>query len=516
MSKPNRKDRGSKSESQAAKKSVETRIDAPHPLGKGAKPAPAEKPIAETSAAKTSAAKKPRSVAIAESGDNVEAAAADARKLSEQLRGQAAQLSAHLRDRQKGLDHRESLLNARLSQFDGSARGARLWFTERQEELDERRSALEEQERSARSRLARLATTESVANRTLKASDDDILQREEMLKRREAELEAKAEQLEAQAAEQNEARESLQARRARTEEELQQERQKIDTRRKASLEMVRQGLDGLEKRRLAAEADAGKIKQSSRQPGRELLDREKELLDRAESLDRREQEIKQAESLLAKAHGETEGLREQLGQKRQQFDEEARAQRQLMVAEQRRAQAELDKKRRALERRTEHVDHCQAALRDVRVELGQMHRETLEIRLATEELWAQLSPAAPPAALTHSLGQIRARLAEHYRLTGSQLDERKQELQTMQGELAEQHEKLVRQKEQIEQWSARRQEEIQQQAARLVGREQELQEQQARFETASQQWDVQRLRFEQVIRQLRQQTNEPEPAVASA
>ena len=35
----------------------------------------------------------------------------------------------------------------------------------------------------------------------------------------------------------------------------------------------------------------------------------------------------------------------------------------------------------------------------------------------------------------------------------------------MRSELAEQHEKLVRQKDQLEQWSARRQEEIQQQAA---------------------------------------------------
>ena len=505
MPKPNRKDRDSKSSSRAAEKSVETRIDASHQVGKGAKPTPAEKPIS----------KKPPSVAVAESDSNVEEAAADARKLSEQLRGQAAQLSAHLRDRQKGLDHRESLLNAQLAQLDGGTRSARLWFAERQEELEERRSELDEQQRAARSRLARLATAESVANRTLKDSDDEVLQREEMLKRREAELDAKAEHLEAQAATQKEAQESLHAQRARTEEELQCERRKIDTRRKASLELARQGLAALEKRRLTVEADADKLKQSSHRPGQELLDREKELLDRAEALDRREQEIKQAESLLAKAHGETKSLREQLTQKRQQFDEEARCQRQRMVAEQRRGQAELDKKRRALERRTEHVDHCQAALREVRAELGRMHRETLEIRLATEELWAQLSATAPPAALTHSLGQIRARLADNYRLAGAGLDERKQELQTMQGELADQHEKLVRQKSQIEQWSARRQEEIQQQAARLVAREQELQQQQTQFETTSQQWDVQRLRYEQVIRKLRRQATEPEPAVAA-
>ena len=78
-------------------------------------------------------------------------------------------------------------------------------------------------------------------------------------------------------------------------------------------------------------------------------------------------------------------------------------------------------------------------LEELRAELGRMHRETLEIRLATEELWVQVSGVAPPAVLTRSLGQIRARLADHYRLAGSELDEQKEELQTIRCELAEQH-----------------------------------------------------------------------------
>ena len=83
--------------------------------------------------------------------------------------------------------------------------------------------------------------------------------------------------------------------------------------------------------------------------------------------------------------------------------------------------AELEEQRRAVARRSEQLDRSRAALEQFRGELGQLHRETLEIRLATEELWVQLSGVAPPAALIQSLGGIRNKLAEHYRSAQSEL-----------------------------------------------------------------------------------------------
>ena len=450
MSKPDSTHRDSQSAKPISKKAAEIRIDTPHLVQekgpvqekglvrekglvckKGGTPTPAVK----------SAAKELQGAAVGKSGNkNKEPAGAGAPTVTEQLRNQAAQLSTHLRARQQELDHRESLLNARIAQLDSGARSARLWFGERRKELEERGSALCKQQQEIQSRLKRLATAEAAGNRCRKGSDNEATETEERLKRNQAELDAMAKRLDAQTAAQKEAQQSF---------------------------------------------------------------------------DRRQQELDQAEALLAEARSDMENLREELIRKRQQIDEEARLQRQRMAAEQRRAQDELDKKRQSLERRGEHVDHCRAALQELRAELERMHRETLEIRLATEELWVQLSGAAPPAVLTRSLGQIRARLADHYRLAGSELDEQKEELQTIRCELAEQHEKLLQQKQQIEEWSGRRQEEIQQQAARLVAREQELEHQQSQFEESAQQWHAERLDYEQEIRRLRQQPRAPEAAIAS-
>ncbi len=123
-------------------------------------------------------------------------------------------------------------------------------------------------------------------------------------------------------------------------------------------------------------------------------------------------------------------------------------------------QADLNRRREAVQRRDGQVDQSRIALRQLRAELARMHRETLEVRLATEELWSQLSTVAPPEALTRSLGRIRSKLADDYRRANAELIDRKTELETIRGQLATQYEALVQQKRQFEQWADAKREEI--------------------------------------------------------
>lgn len=202
--------------------------------------------------------------------------------------------------------------------------------------------------------------------------------------------------------------------------------------------------------------------------------RHAELAQKAESLQKRQQEIEEAEARLAADSAEVHQLREQLVERQRICDEEARWQRERTASEQQRALDEIEEKRRSVHRRSEHVDQCRAALEQTRAELGRMHRETLEIRLATEELWVQLSGAAPPAALTRSLGRIRSKLADEYRLASAELARQKAELETIRRELLDQHQNLAEKKRQFEQWMASREEQSQEQAVQLVAREQQL------------------------------------------
>ncbi len=257
--------------------------------------------------------------------------------------------------------------------------------------------------------------------------------------------------------------------------------------------------------RLAA-AEAAQEKRSSGAAGRQ----EQESRRVTAALAARKKQLDEAEGRLVEAQTETQHLREQLSSQRQTLAEETAAMRQQMAAEHQRAMADLEQKRQAVQRRADHVDQSFAALKDLRAELGRMHRETLEIRLATEELWVQLSGAAPPAALTQSLGRIRSKLAEQYHQANAELVQQKKELEALRGQLLEQHETVVDQKRRFEQWATGCQEECQRAASRLVAREQQLQHEEVQLSDQSQRWQVERLRYQQEIRRLRMALPEPD------
>ncbi|MCE5302831.1 MAG: hypothetical protein LLF97_06940 [Planctomycetaceae bacterium] len=234
-----------------------------------------------------------------------------------------------------------------------------------------------------------------------------------------------------------------------------------------------------------------------------------------ETLATRQQQIEEAEARLAEAQEETRKLHEQISEERRAMDRQRTADRERWAAEQSAAMADLERKRQAVQRRADQVDQCENALKQLRAELESMHRETLEIRLATEELWARMSGDAPPAALTQSLSRLRAKLAEQYSLANAELVRQKKELETIRGDLGRQYETLVAQKCSIEQWVAGRQEECQQQAERLVAREQQLLDEETQYRQQTQRWQVERLNYQQELRRLRAELSQRDEPVSA-
>jgi hypothetical protein len=135
-------------------------------------------------------------------------------------------------------------------------------------------------------------------------------------------------------------------------------------------------------------------------------------------------------------------------------------------------------------------------------ELRSTQREVLEMRLAIEETWAQLSGALAPASLTRSISQVRAKLADHYRTTLEELAERSEHLELLRGDLTKQLQALEGQRAELGAWAERRHADIEGQAARLVAREQELDRQQQHYEQMESQWHIERSDYQTEIRQL--------------
>lgn len=252
---------------------------------------------------------------------------------------------------------------------------------------------------------------------------------------------------------------------------------------------------------LTARATAldGREEESDRRQ-RIMSDQEQTLLQRQQELSLREQEFEERLERLAVAESARE-MNEQATVERCADVQRQVAAGERLAVEHRRAMADMQRKRQAVQRRAEHVDKCRASLKQLRDELGRMHRETLEIRLATEELWVQLSGAAPPAALTRSLGRIRTRLAEQYAQANVELVEQKKELESIRGQLDSQLNKLIEHKRQFEQWTAGRQRDCEVQASRLVAREEQLQCEEDHLREQAAHWQAERLGFQRELRQ---------------
>ena len=118
-------------------------------------------------------------------------------------------------------------------------------------------------------------------------------------------------------------------------------------------------------------------------------------------------------------------------------------------------------------------------------------------------MWAELSGSAPPAALTRSLGRIRSRLADHYRMANLELHQKKEELEQLRAQLSQQYEKLVRQKRNFDAWAAQCREDVEQQAARLLARGEDLERREADMGEYARRTQAEKLEMQQEVRRLR-------------
>lgn len=254
--------------------------------------------------------------------------------------------------------------------------------------------------------------------------------------------------------------------------------------------------------RLWFEERQAELDESDAQPDTVVL-QDEAIRRKAESLAEKERGLAELDATLTTQREALQKFHEQLAADRQQLDEQSRAQAEHMAAEEARLAAEVQQRRAEVERRSEQADQTRAALEKFREELGHMHRETLEIRLATEELWAELSGEAPPAALTRSLGRIRSRLADHYRQASADLQQKRDELERLREQLSEQYEKLVRQKRSFDAWAAECRDEVEKQAARLQARSEDLDHREADMGEYARAAQAEKLELQQEIRRLR-------------
>jgi hypothetical protein len=401
---------------------------------------------------------------------------------SSQMHNQASQLAVHLQEMRADVDRREAELNAREATAEKEMRSARLWLQQREQELIDRAEVLDQRECALSDAEAKISKT--LSEHELATADED-------------ELSEKV----------REALEQLRAQREAQDEELQQQRRQIDLRRRASVALVEQLLEGAERRRASVEQEYERRQKEIRAIQKQAFQQDYE--EAVEQFTARQKYLDDAEAMLANGLADLEVQQQQLKMQRQHTESQLRELRTQLADRQQELELQWQQRQEAVARRNEQLNSREAGIEQTRREVSATHREALELRLATEELWVKFSNIAPAPALTTELGRIRRRLAESYCLERNAAIQEKQQLAAAHKRLADQYVKLNAEKKELHDWVTRREQDIEQQAARLVAREQELNLQDIEHAEMLQQWEGDRRNYEEKIRSLTKDLRRP-------
>lgn len=445
---------------------------------------------------------------------------------SEQVERQARELAEQLQRRQNDIDRRAAMLATQEAEIENKVRSARLWFEEQQQELEARQEQLERLSQSPRNHDEDSTNTQTqqppiganakqtveleARQRELDARQAAIYQQIEEATNARAEVDQKAERVSAREAKLRGREEAVERRLQSLAEEREAFGVKCRDFDERQSRLDRRG-EELESRDAELRSREGQLA-FRRQEIETALARFEKLgvtHDRMQALDAqandfaiRSRYLDQAEEQLKEEHCVLAERRQQVEDEQRAAQEQLREDRNALLGEQVAFRDKSAQRTKELDLREGELDSREASLTSLRVELEASQREVLEMRLATEETWAQLTGALSPASLTRSIAQTRSRLADHYEQQLQELCNRREEMERFREELSDQHTQLEHRRSQLNDWLRRREEEVEQQAGRLISREQELDRQQMHYESLESKWRLERDDYRAEIRQL--------------
>jgi len=154
--------------------------------------------------------------------------------------------------------------------------------------------------------------------------------------------------------------------------------------------------------------------------------------------------------------------------------------------------SERSDQHQALRLREERLRDRQHNVEQLHEEVTELHRQALELRLATEYVWESLNEDFPGQTHGDAIDKAREQIADHYRLANDTITCRKKQLHALQAELQQQEQRLRHQRREAQMWVDRRQDEIETRLATISLREVELERIDQELQRQSLTWDQQR------------------------
>lgn len=295
---------------------------------------------------------------------------------------------------------------------------------------------------------------------------------------------------------------------AQLQQNLQQERQLFENRSRFQqdhLESLRTEIENAQ-REFRVEQQVSRQETTKREI---LLDLRSRQLEHVRRLARQRDESCQRERRLLESvrqslQNDRQQMLENLQEARQTWNDERQAQ----LAEIRRQQDLLTHHAESLEARRERLDR-------LRAELEETHHATLDMRLAVEETYAELSRSSGEEVVRRRVEEARAAMEHHYRQRNEETARQKSELDSARTEIQEQTRSLQAERDRLAEWISERESKLRQHEDRLQSKSAILEESRVELSGLGEARMKERLEAERMIRELLEQISELSDALAT-
>jgi len=220
-------------------------------------------------------------------------------------------------------------------------------------------------------------------------------------------------------------------------------------------------------------------------------------------LKKRLKEIDVQENLLRSRLASIANQQQDLMRIREEVATERDEQERRMQSDRKQVRREFDRDRMRLRERADELERRSIAVQEMQTETTQMHREALELRICAEGLIGQMEETRSPAEVTKRLSALRCQLDDQYKLASQSLRDQQLDIEGLIAKLGEHESRMTLQREEVRGWVSRRQQEIEEQASKLLQRERQLSRKEASFLSLESEWNLQREGYEQEIRRLK-------------
>ena len=277
--------------------------------------------------------------------------------------------------------------------------------------------------------------------------------------------------------------------------ELMRERTLIESR-------IRFQQDHLDKSRYEFEQVQNEHRRERQVEQQRLEEAGMQIIRRLRQVDQYRSSIDEREKSLDREHEVFHQMREAITSTVELDRLNIQAERQAWDQEREYQQTELRRQQEAVAERVESLESRRARLDKLRAELEETHRATLEMRLAVEEAWAQVTTATDPEDARERVEQARKALIDNYQQLHATLNEQRHDQFEAQAKFERQRTEFAEERQKLTLWFAARDEELRQGEERLRISTAESSLQHTNWLAARDRWLIERTEAEQLIRRL--------------